>query len=112
MSPVIRLCTQPGCPREATYRGRCGEHARPLNRERSPRRRGYGSRWDRIARGVLRAEPLCRTCKGEGKVTAADLVDHIVAKVDGGSDQRENLQPLCRPCHGIKTSAELARRKV
>jgi biotin operon repressor len=32
-------------------------------------------------------------------------VDHIVEKVDGGSDDLDNLQTLCNVCHASKTAA-------
>ncbi|NEP79264.1 MAG: DEAD/DEAH box helicase family protein [Okeania sp. SIO3B3] len=35
-------------------------------------------------------------CKWEGCNKLADTVDHIVARRNGGSDEIENLQPLCR----------------
>lgn len=31
-------------------------------------------------------------------------LDHIVPTASGGSDDPENLQPLCRPCHAIKNT--------
>lgn len=59
----------------------------------------------------LAAEPLCRMCAAEGRVTAATLVDHIVPIEDGGAVLADaNLQSLCIPCHGIKTADDLARR--
>ena len=35
--------------------------------------------------------------------------DHIIPKAEGGSDEDENLQTLCRSCHKQKTDAEKAR---
>jgi len=52
-------------------------------------------------------EPLCRHCKREGRITAAVDVDHIVARRDGGSDDHDNLQSLCKRHHSIKTRAEM-----
>jgi len=48
---------------------------------------------------------VCRSC---GRVASGQAahVDHIVPLEDGGSDQDENLQTLCRSCHGRKTRAE------
>jgi hypothetical protein len=41
-------------------------------------------------------------------------VDHKVALMNGGSDALENLQALCRECHGLKTNYEqlIAQRKL
>ena len=42
---------------------------------------------------------------------AADL-EHIVPKREGGSDERPNLQVLCKCCHGLKTEAETRARRI
>jgi 5-methylcytosine-specific restriction protein A len=68
--------------------------------------RGYGAAWQRLRLRILGAEPLCRACKQQGRVTAADCVDHILAKAHGGTDDERNLQPLCTPCHRTKTANE------
>ena len=70
--------------------------------------RGYDNRWARLSKYVRANEPLCRMCK----VQMADLVDHIVALRDGGERlDVDNLQPLCRKCHAIKTAQEIRERK-
>lgn len=35
-------------------------------------------------------------------------IDHIVPFVSGGSNVKENVRPLCGPCHAHKTRAELS----
>lgn len=49
----------------------------------------------------LRAEPLCRMCHADGRVTAADTVDHI--KEHKGDLtlfwDYDNTQSLCSSCH-------------
>ena len=67
----------------------------------TPRLRGRG--WQRIRRSVLMAEPLCRACKGQGIVKAADEIDHVQPLHKGGGNDRGNLQPLCADCHAAKT---------
>jgi 5-methylcytosine-specific restriction protein A len=47
----------------------------------------------------------------QGRVTLATQVDHIVALVNGGTDDRfddSNRQGLCDPCHDAKTALDLA----
>lgn len=39
--------------------------------------RGYDSRWSKAAKGHRRRSPLCRYCELEGRVTPAELVDHL-----------------------------------
>lgn len=70
-----------------------------------------GSKWKRIRLAVLAAEPLCRHCDAKGVVALATEVDHIKPLWEGGKEYDEhNLQPLCSPCHIIKTSDEAKRR--
>jgi 5-methylcytosine-specific restriction protein A len=58
---------------------------------------------------VLAEEPFCRECLKHGLYVASDVVDHIVNLAAGGSDERENKQGLCNPCHDAKTKAEAQR---
>ncbi len=39
-------------------------------------------------------------------------LDHRVALADGGADDASNMQPLCTPCHTLKTARENAGRVV
>lgn len=54
-------------------------------------------------------EPLCRTCHRVGRRVLATIRDHIAPLFEGGSDDDDNIQPLCRACSDIKTSQESAR---
>jgi 5-methylcytosine-specific restriction protein A len=42
---------------------------------------------------------------------SATQVDHIKAKAVGGTDEDNNLQPLCGPCHKAKTAREANDRR-
>jgi hypothetical protein len=33
-------------------------------------------------------------------------IDHIRALSNGGTNEKSNLQPLCKACHMVKTSSE------
>lgn len=69
--------------------------------------RGYGNRWERIRRQVLdRDDKLCQECSRHGIATAAYAVDHIRPKAQGGTDDPDNLQSLCKRCHAVKTAKE------
>ena len=74
--------------------------------------RGYDARWVKVRLLHLSSEPLCRLCAAQGRVTAADLVDHILPIADGGAVlDEDNLQSLCRRCHDAKTAEDVAKRR-
>jgi len=77
--------------------------------KRSRHERGYGCEHEAMRKRVLAEEPLCRICLAAGRVTASTIADHIVNKAEGGSDERENYQGACKPCHDVKTTEEAAR---
>ena len=54
--------------------------------------------WNPIRHAVLvRDQWRCYQCGGK-----ADTVDHIVARINGGSDHMANLKAMCRKCNGRK----------
>lgn len=57
--------------------------------------------WARLRLSQLAKEPVCRSCKSLGVITAADTVDHD--KPHRGNPKLfwdiENLQSLCKSCH-------------
>lgn len=52
---------------------------------------------------LTRDDHLCQACLSHDRVTVANQVDHIVPRAKGGSDDMDNLQSLCKPCHDGKT---------
>ena len=79
---------------------------------KSRHERGYGHQWERIRKLVLqRDNRLCQPCLRKSRVTPAAAVDHILAKAKGGTDELENLEAICRPCHLDKTMREQGRRR-
>ena len=75
---------------------------------KSRHQRGYGSTWDKLRAAKLAADPLCEPCKAKGRTTAATEVDHVTPKFKGGTNDPNNLQSICRPCHADKTAGEAA----
>lgn len=66
-----------------------------------------GRPWRRLRDRIMRRDCyLCQSCKRAGRVTVATECDHIRPVADGGTDAPENLQALCKRCHGIKTALE------
>ena len=72
------------------------------------RMRGRG--WMNLRESVLlRDQYQCRRCGCVVFPKDAEC-DHIVPLVDGGKDEAENLQTLCKTCHAEKSAAENRRR--
>jgi 5-methylcytosine-specific restriction protein A len=75
---------------------RCGSHDK----------RTTGTTWQNIRKKVLSDNPLCVHCQLEGKVTLAQEVDHKKPLHQGGTDDLQNLQGLCKEHHSIKSALE------
>lgn len=69
--------------------------------------RGYGTAWDKIRAYILaRDKHLCQPCLAKQRPTPATQVDHITPKAKGGTDDEDNLQAICGPCHDAKTAKD------
>lgn len=72
------------------------------------RHRFYATKaWLTFRASVLRDEPLCRRCAEADRLVIATHLDHIIPLAKGGEPlDRDNVQPLCHPCHSEKTRIE------
>lgn len=68
--------------------------------------RDHSRGYRRLCASLLDAEPLCRYCRLEGRISPATLIDHIVALSLGGSNDRPNLAPACAECNAAKAIVE------
>ena len=91
---------------------RTGKKPTGWSKRATRQERGYGREHERMRAIVLYEEPLCRPCLAEGRTTASVIADHIIPKAEGGTDERENYQGICRPCDSAKTAKEAARAKA
>lgn len=68
---------------------------------KSSTQRGYGYKWQKARERFLKKNPLCVYCQRDDRVTAANVVDHIVPhRGDQKLFWREsNWQALCSSCH-------------
>ena len=62
-------------------------------------------RWRDLRAEVLQDEPLCRECRGQGRVEPSTDADHILPHRGDLALfwNRANLQGLCHACHARKT---------
>ena len=102
---ALHPCTEPGCP-ALTAAARCPTHDLKrryyeLHPRGSSTQQGYGARWRKLRARVLAEESTCRQCGAPSTVA-----DHIVPRRFGGTDERANLEGLCKRCHDTKTARE------
>ena len=72
------------------------------------RLRGRAGQRQRLRR--LLAEPLCRRCAEQGRVTASTVPDHIVPLALGGDDGDDNIRCICDACHRAVTAEQFGHR--
>lgn len=105
-----RPCNAPRCGAKTDHRsGYCEAHRSGHwggHYGQTAHQRGYGYRWRKLRRAVLRDEPRCQVCLTSGRVSLATQVDHITPKSQGGDDSWDNLQSICDRCHKAKTAEE------
>lgn len=75
---------------------------------------GRDAGWDRIRRRIMRRDKNSCRFQRDGLVCGneAAIVDHIVPKFEGGSDDDSNLMALCQFHSDQKTAAEGVRARV
>lgn len=97
---LATACTISGCWRIAVKDGRCLIHRRkPWAREVHY---AGGRPWQRIrARILARDGYRCRYCGG-----VAQVVDHVLCRAHGGSDDDGNLVACCKRCNEQKRRLE------
>ena len=93
--------------------GYCSTHKKQQQRQIDANRgtsteRGYNTRWTHARKMYLAAHPLCVICLVQGKVVAAQVVDHIIPhRGDYALMWSEsNWQSLCAFHHGQKTAIQ------
>ena len=63
--------------------------------------------WRKLRALKLEQAPMCEECLKAGRLTPAQMVDHIVPINKGGAPlDIENLQSLCNACHARKSAKD------
>jgi 5-methylcytosine-specific restriction protein A len=101
---ALIACNIPGCPAR-TERLRCPAHSSKRKQQYdldNPNRQAYykSLEWRAKRKRILKRDPFCVT--GCGKLSR--IVDHRIARENGGTDDDDNLQGLCTTCHNRKTA--------
>ena len=99
-----RPCSYPGCPRLTNGRY-CEEHQKEMNRDYEKRLRDpdtkkrYGRSWERIRKQYVSLHPFCEECYERGIITPVEHVHHKIPLTEGGTNDFDNLESLCKSCH-------------
>jgi len=102
-------CKATGCPTKVAGQDYCSIHTQANKNEQraTAGQRGYDYQWQCYRAAFLKYEPFCWSCRAEGKLTKATVVDHIKPIENGQHDKlfwdKANHQALCRDCHSYKT---------
>jgi len=111
----LKPCKQPGCPALVTT-GYCDHHApspeatrerfKALDDRMDPeiKRFYHGARWTAVSLLHRAKEPLCRSCKKEGRIVCGELTHHnppLEELLREGKDPYADvyLEASCTPCH-------------
>ena len=99
-----RPCSYPGCGL-LTDRQYCEKHQKEMNRDyeryrRDPKtKKRYGRTWERIRKLYADTHPFCEDCYKRGIITPVEHVHHKLPLTEGGTNDFENLESLCKSCH-------------
>ena len=81
------------------------------------RRKAYNSKiWRKLRDSYLKQNPLCANCLRNGKVVPAEDIHHKISPFKGGEINwtllldPENLESLCKECHGEEHQKENGHR--
>lgn len=104
-------CSAPGCGVLVhDGSGRCAKHPRATwGKQPTATKRVTGRRLQQMRQELFRRSPLCAECERLGRVTLATQRDHIKPLAEGGTDDDDNVQALCGPCHEGKSLQERLR---
>jgi len=109
IAPLNTKCRELGCQNPKTGRSTfCIQHGGGFSEKAKANLKLYGQRvWEKIRASQLSRQPLCGRCQSEGKITAANHVDHVFPHRRDPAKFRLNLfQSLCAACHTLKTQDE------
>lgn len=104
-------CAMPHCPTLVPGGVRhCAVHAdNPSYGWRGDTQRIRGRKLQRLRADLFAKEPTCRRCAKDGRLSLATIRDHIIPLAEGGTDDPDNIQPLCQSCSDVKTYSESRR---
>lgn len=108
-TPITTKCRELGCKNQKTGRSAfCVQHGGGATDKIKQNAKLYNQAvWQKIRARQLSQHPLCARCMANGRVTAAEHVDHVFPHRRDPSKFVLNLfQSLCHSCHTEKGQDE------
>ncbi len=94
------IAKHPWCE-ECLKEGRYQEYAK--NYEKYHRNREakskYDSKWNHLRKRYIAKHPWCEECLKEGRYVKVEHVHHRIPLSEGGTNDWNNLESVCRSCH-------------
>lgn len=110
------ICKYHGCE-ELTENRYCEKHRKEIHKQYNQFKRypdtykRYNGKWRAIRKKYISSHPLCEKCKGDGRLTPAQEIHHIIPLSQGGTHSEDNLMSLCKSCHSKITAKEMNSHK-
>lgn len=101
-----------GCAAIQTVQARTRKLGSRLVSATSRNVRVRDAKWHIDVADLKRRQPFCVKHLERGEQVVATQTDHIVPLINGGANDKSNLQRLCDDCHEDKTRAEQQKRYV
>jgi len=99
MPRLATPCGISGCPRLSVMDGRCEGHKRAPWQRTGAYPKGWA--WERTRQRIIKRDGCCVYCGGP-----AEVVDHVIPRARGGSDDDANLRACCTRCNQRKAHEE------
>jgi 5-methylcytosine-specific restriction endonuclease McrA len=98
---------------------RCPAHALPRQPDRrttkdrgTTTQRGLGRSWQRVAKAAIARQPWCSDCGQPARPGDPLTGDHIVARVEGGRGDPDNVDVVHRSCNTKRENARRRRQRM
>lgn len=101
-----------GCAAVRTVQARTRRLGPALVSANSRNIRTRDAQWYRDVADLKREQPFCVKHLERGEQVVATQTDHKKPLIEGGTNDKSNLQRLCDSCHTAKTTAEQGSRYV
>lgn len=107
MPRAPKKCGKHGCETRVTGRTYCDTHTTAWSGPRTASSLSHQTaEWKNARALVIATARRCALHISPRCTNRVDEIDMIISAADGGPIAAANMQPVCRPCHALKTRRE------